>query len=61
MENKTIKIDIKNNSVEKIAQIQNNPLIVSSHQNVEHSGKQLNHVLRGICAGIWYDEIWTGI
>lgn len=61
MENKTIEIDIKDNSVEKIAQVQNNPLIVSIHQNTEYSGKQLNHVLRGIYAGIWYDEIWTGI
>ena len=61
MENKTIEIDIKDNSVEKIAQVQNNPLIVSSHQDKEHSGKQRNHVLRGICAGIWYDEIWTDI
>ena len=61
MENKTIEIDIKDNSVKKIAQVQNNPLIVSSHQNAEHFGKQRNHVLRGICTGIWYDQIWTDI
>ena len=59
MENKIA--NTKNNSMKELAQVQNNPLIVSSHQAAEHSEKQSNHVLRGICAGIWYDQIWTDV
>lgn len=61
MENIAVTNDQKNLELENLVQVQNNQLVVSSRQIAEHSGKQHNHVLRGICTGIWYDQIWTDI
>lgn len=48
MENKIAKVNAEDISLEKLVQVQNNQIVVSSRQVAEHFDKQHKHVLKAI-------------